>query len=120
MKCLKPKSSAHTCTKCVNFNQDGLGVIVAGITSQDVVHHMHRHIHEWPAATANAGSGAAVSDVVVICHINIEHELSLNRTEIFGIDCGVVFGLLHGKKQNTSVHRADQPSVQSCDTQCAS
>ncbi len=41
----------------------------------------------------NIGPGAARADIIVVCQVDIENKLSLNRLEIFRIHCVVILGL---------------------------
>ena len=51
------------------------------VFSQSVVKNLDRDGDEAPASFAYSLSGAASTDFVIICHIDIEYELSLERLE---------------------------------------
>ena len=56
-------------------------VFVAKVLTDRLVEDLHCDCNERPTPRANGGIRAARSDGVVICHINIEYELALDRLE---------------------------------------
>ena len=51
------------------------------LTPQTLVKHLDGRRDETPASSADRSTRATRSNFVVICHINIEHQLSELRTE---------------------------------------
>ena len=65
-------------------------VLEPKVLAQRNVHDLNRDCHQLPAARADLRVLAARAHVVVVCHVDIKHELFLNRLE--RSNCVVLLG----------------------------
>uniref|UniRef100_A0A7C8ZB10 Uncharacterized protein n=1 Tax=Opuntia streptacantha TaxID=393608 RepID=A0A7C8ZB10_OPUST len=56
-------------------------VIETKIISESSVDDFDSNCHQWPTISAHISPRAAVSDIIIVCHIYIKYQLSFHRSE---------------------------------------